>query len=244
MDCIQQASLSFTISWSLLKRMFIESVMPSNHLILCHPLLLLPSILHQTKSVTFKHRGRARRFATKVPPLFIPRLAQRPAGTVRRPVRLRVTCHRAPGLSRRRRGQSGQPSQQGDWYRRVRGQKSGLAAFSTEPTGGGVSRSWVWNYEAKAPMARRSEPGRGTKRCPEHQAGAALPSACPSPAAPNLSHTLDRCSPGAKLPPYLSHTLDWRSPRAKLSPSSSKPGSHTRNDPQLCALQKAGVGLG
>ena len=40
-----QASLSFTISWSLLKFMFIESVMPSNHLILCHPLLLLLSIL-------------------------------------------------------------------------------------------------------------------------------------------------------------------------------------------------------
>jgi len=39
-----QASLSFTISWSLLKLMSIESVMPSNYLILCHPLLLLPSI--------------------------------------------------------------------------------------------------------------------------------------------------------------------------------------------------------
>ena len=39
-----QASLSFTISWSLLKLMFIESVMPSNHLTLCCPLLLLPSI--------------------------------------------------------------------------------------------------------------------------------------------------------------------------------------------------------
>ena len=39
-----QASLSFTISPSLLKLMFIESVMPSNHLILCHPLFLLPSI--------------------------------------------------------------------------------------------------------------------------------------------------------------------------------------------------------
>ena len=39
-----QASLSFTISWSLLRLMSIESVMPSNHLILCHPLLLLPSI--------------------------------------------------------------------------------------------------------------------------------------------------------------------------------------------------------
>ena len=37
------ASLSFTISWNLLKLMSIESVMPSNHLILCHP-LLLPSI--------------------------------------------------------------------------------------------------------------------------------------------------------------------------------------------------------
>ena len=39
-----QASLSFTISQSLLKLMSIESVMPSNHLILCHLLLLLPSI--------------------------------------------------------------------------------------------------------------------------------------------------------------------------------------------------------
>ena len=38
------ASLSITNSRSLLKLMSIESVMPSNHLILCHPLLLLPSI--------------------------------------------------------------------------------------------------------------------------------------------------------------------------------------------------------
>ena len=39
-----QASLSFTLSLSLLKLMSIESVMPSNHLILCHPLIFLPSI--------------------------------------------------------------------------------------------------------------------------------------------------------------------------------------------------------
>ena len=39
-----QASLSITNSWSLLKIMWIESVMPSNHHILCHPLLLLPPI--------------------------------------------------------------------------------------------------------------------------------------------------------------------------------------------------------
>ena len=42
-----QASLSFTISWSLLKLMSIESVMPSNHSILCRSLLFLPSIQHQ-----------------------------------------------------------------------------------------------------------------------------------------------------------------------------------------------------
>ena len=36
-----QAPLSFTISWNLLKLMSIESVMPSNHLVLCRPLLLL-----------------------------------------------------------------------------------------------------------------------------------------------------------------------------------------------------------
>ena len=41
----RQAYLSITSSWSLLKLMSIESVMPSNHLILCCPLLFLPSIL-------------------------------------------------------------------------------------------------------------------------------------------------------------------------------------------------------
>ena len=40
----RQASLSITNSWTLLKLMSIELVMPSNHLILCHPSLFLPSI--------------------------------------------------------------------------------------------------------------------------------------------------------------------------------------------------------
>ena len=40
----RQASLSITISWRWLKLMSIESVMPSNHIILCHPLLLLPLV--------------------------------------------------------------------------------------------------------------------------------------------------------------------------------------------------------
>ena len=45
MDCVAcQASLSITNSWSLLKLMSINSVMPFNYLIICHPILLLPSI--------------------------------------------------------------------------------------------------------------------------------------------------------------------------------------------------------
>ena len=48
-DCSTPASLSFTISQTLLKFMSIESVMPSNHLILCHPLLLPPSIFPSTR---------------------------------------------------------------------------------------------------------------------------------------------------------------------------------------------------
>ena len=40
----RQASLSFIVSWSLLNLTSIESVMPSSHLVLCCPLLLLPSI--------------------------------------------------------------------------------------------------------------------------------------------------------------------------------------------------------
>ena len=44
----RQASLSLTISWSLLKLVSIELVMPSNHLVLCHP-LLLPWIFPSTR---------------------------------------------------------------------------------------------------------------------------------------------------------------------------------------------------
>ena len=45
-----QASLFFTVSCSLLKLMSIELVMPSNHLILCHPLLFLPSMFSRIRS--------------------------------------------------------------------------------------------------------------------------------------------------------------------------------------------------
>ena len=44
-----QASLPFSVSRSLLKLMSMESVMPSNHLILYHPLLLLPSVFHSIR---------------------------------------------------------------------------------------------------------------------------------------------------------------------------------------------------
>ena len=44
MDCSMPGPLSITNSWSLLRLMSIEFVMASNHLILCHPLLFLPSI--------------------------------------------------------------------------------------------------------------------------------------------------------------------------------------------------------
>ena len=44
-----QASLSFTVSWNLLKLMFIESMIPSNRLILCRPLLFLPSIFPSSR---------------------------------------------------------------------------------------------------------------------------------------------------------------------------------------------------
>ena len=55
----RQASLSSTNSWSLFKLMSIKSIMPSNHLILCHPLLLLsifPSIKVFTKESVFRIR--------------------------------------------------------------------------------------------------------------------------------------------------------------------------------------------
>ena len=44
-----QTSLPFTISQSLLKLMFIESVMPSKHFVLCRPLLLVPSFFHSIR---------------------------------------------------------------------------------------------------------------------------------------------------------------------------------------------------
>ena len=54
-----QASLSFTISWSLLKLMSFESLMPSNHLSLCHP-LLLPSIFPSIRVFSNKSALRIR----------------------------------------------------------------------------------------------------------------------------------------------------------------------------------------
>ena len=50
-----QASLSFTVSWSLLKLTSIELVMPSSHLILCYPLLLLPSIFPSIRVFSIAH---------------------------------------------------------------------------------------------------------------------------------------------------------------------------------------------
>ena len=49
---MHQDSLSITNSWSLLKLKSIESVMPSNHFILCHPSLLLPSIFPSIRVFT------------------------------------------------------------------------------------------------------------------------------------------------------------------------------------------------
>ena len=48
----RQASLSLTISLSLLKLISIESVMPSNHLVICRPLLLLPSIFPSIRVIS------------------------------------------------------------------------------------------------------------------------------------------------------------------------------------------------
>ena len=49
-----QASLSVTNSWSLLKLMSIESVIPPNHLILCHLLLLLPSVFSSIRVLSIE----------------------------------------------------------------------------------------------------------------------------------------------------------------------------------------------
>ena len=54
MDCNSPSLLSIANSQSLLKLMSIESVMSSNHLILCHPLLLSPSILPSTRVFSYE----------------------------------------------------------------------------------------------------------------------------------------------------------------------------------------------
>ena len=55
-----QVSLSFTTSWSLLKLLSNESQMPSSHLILCRPLLLLPSIFPSIRVFSSKSALRIR----------------------------------------------------------------------------------------------------------------------------------------------------------------------------------------
>ena len=66
-----QASLSITNSRSLLKLLSIESEMPSNHLVLCHLLLLLPSIFPSTMSQSFTSRGQSIRASASVLPMNI-----------------------------------------------------------------------------------------------------------------------------------------------------------------------------
>ena len=68
-----QASLSITNSQSLLKLISIESVMPSNHLILCHPLLLLPPIppsirVFPTESILYMRWQKYRSFSFSISP--------------------------------------------------------------------------------------------------------------------------------------------------------------------------------
>ena len=58
-----QASLSFIISWSLLKLMSIESLVPSHHLILCHPLLFLSSIFPSIRVFSSESALMHQRFA-------------------------------------------------------------------------------------------------------------------------------------------------------------------------------------
>ena len=71
-----QTSLSFIISWSLLKFMFIESMMPSNHLVFCRPLLLpsvFPSITVFSNESGFSSGGQSigASASASVPPLNI-----------------------------------------------------------------------------------------------------------------------------------------------------------------------------
>ena len=54
MDCSTPGFLSITNSWSLLKLMSIQLVMSSNHLVLCHPLLLSPSIFPSIRGFSFE----------------------------------------------------------------------------------------------------------------------------------------------------------------------------------------------
>ena len=73
MNCSMPAALSISNSWSLLKLMSIESVMPSNHLILCRPLLLLPSIfpsisIFSNESVLHIRRSKYQSFSCSISP--------------------------------------------------------------------------------------------------------------------------------------------------------------------------------
>ena len=67
-----QGSLFITNSWSLLKLMFIESVMPSNHLILCHPLLLQTSTFPSIKVFSNESVNRGQSIGVSASALVLP----------------------------------------------------------------------------------------------------------------------------------------------------------------------------
>ena len=91
-----QVSLSFTISQRLLKLKSIESVMASNHLILCHPLLLLPSIFYSIRVFSSESA-----FSFRWPKYWIFSFNISPSRLCSRawdPQLVRPTCHRARAL--------------------------------------------------------------------------------------------------------------------------------------------------
>ena len=95
----RQVSLSFTNSWSLLKLMSVELVMPSNHLILCCALLLLPSIFPRIRA--FSNERPAGTAPEGLQVSLCQRSASRPLqkrlfpGFVTQPGRCSPTLHRA-----------------------------------------------------------------------------------------------------------------------------------------------------
>ena len=224
-----QDSLSLTVSQSLLKLMSTESVMPSNHLILCHPLLLLPSIFWASGSFPvnrlFTSLGQSLGASASASVLPVNIQGWFPLGLT-----VLATKTTTAGSVRRGRGRSLWPK----WCEKEGFLEEGTVELSLEGQAGlGDHGDWEWIPGQRTPQAQmqrhRHARGRPSPELQGRRPGIEFPPVLPGDGVggwrePHSSHPQCRTTPLTSWSTWQPWTLCWGAP---WSTSSSGPSRST-----------------